>query len=62
MYIGEGEVMVQFGGWGGVCNDLWDDADAKVVCRQLGLAGGKASRRMYTGAVGAIWMHSVQCR
>ena len=54
--------MVQFGGWGGVCDDLWDDADAKVVCRQLGLTGGKARRRMKIGASGAIWMASVQCR
>ncbi|XP_052276945.1 deleted in malignant brain tumors 1 protein-like isoform X3 [Dreissena polymorpha] len=48
--------------WGTVCDDLWTDKEAQVVCRQLGYKWGAS----FTGAafgegVGEIFLDNVQC-
>lgn len=52
------------GTWGTVCDDAWDDNDAAVVCRQLGLnpVGARAiSFSFYGEGVGQIWLDQVGC-
>lgn len=52
------------GRWGTVCDDAWDDTDAAVVCRQLGLPSAGAfalSVSAFGEGVGDIWLDEVGC-
>eukprot|EP00040_Diaphanoeca_grandis_P034351 m.212758 g.212758 ORF g.212758 m.212758 type:complete len:2119 (-) comp33134_c2_seq2:132-6488(-) len=48
--------------WGTVCDDLWSDKDARVVCRQLGYVGGVAvSKAAYGEGMGLVVYDDVNC-
>ncbi|XP_030643570.1 neurotrypsin [Chanos chanos] len=60
----EGRVEVFHAGhWGTICDDQWDDSDAEVVCRQLGLGGtAKAWVEAYFGqGSGRVLLDEVRC-
>ena len=58
-----GRVEILFDGvWGTVCDDFWEDRDARVVCRQLGYPGGEAwSLAEFGEGSGAIHLDNVEC-
>ena len=48
--------------WGTICDTMWDNSDAKVVCRQMGYADGRARRSSYYGGgAGPIWLDRMGC-
>ncbi|CAH1251216.1 DMBT1 [Branchiostoma lanceolatum] len=60
----QGRVEVKPGGleWGTICDDGFDDRDAQVVCRQLGLHSGVAMAGGDFGeGTGNIWLRNLNC-
>ncbi len=59
-----GKVMLFHAGvWGAVTGDSFDDESAAIVCRQMGLTGGKGLKK-YTWTWerrDRIWMDDVHC-
>ncbi|XP_062612840.1 scavenger receptor cysteine-rich type 1 protein M130-like [Saccostrea cucullata] len=50
------------GSWGTICDDDWDNNDARVVCRMLGRSGGTAvDEASYGEGSGQIWLDDVNC-
>lgn len=60
----EGRVEVQHGSrWGTVCDDQFDDREARVVCRMLGFNGTAIAigSSRWSGATGPIFMDELMC-
>ena len=51
------------GEWGTVCDDGWDNADATVVCRQLGFysSANAYGSALYGKGTGSIWLNRLSC-
>jgi len=64
---GRVEVYILSGGqtgWGTVCDDFWDNQDARVVCRQLGFGDTGSSIQNYRPSAASsdpIWLDNVNC-
>ena len=59
----EGRVEIYWNNqWCTVCDDLWDDNDATVICKQLGYSRGSARVSAYFGeGSGIILLDNVNC-
>ncbi|VDI69984.1 galectin-3-binding protein, partial [Mytilus galloprovincialis] len=49
------------GVWGTVCDDGFDDNDARVVCRQLGFGNGISLGNAVDDGSGTIWLDDMGC-
>ena len=61
---GTGRVEIFYNGlWGTICDDGWDDIDARVACRQLGYKYALAALQGNDVAdgTGQIWLDDVAC-
>jgi len=49
--------------WGIVCDDVWDDRDARVVCKQLGFGNSGSAIQNFPSFVSnvPIWLDDVNC-
>lgn len=49
--------------WGSVCDHMWDEKDADVVCRMVGYTGSTQPNNNadYGQGNGTIWLNNVQC-
>ncbi|XP_062576045.1 deleted in malignant brain tumors 1 protein-like isoform X2 [Saccostrea cucullata] len=55
------EVFIN-GKWGAVCDQVWDNDDAKVACRSLGYSGGVAVNSSVFGPGNEyIWLDGINC-
>ena len=60
----EGNLLVFHDGqWGGVCDDEWDEYDARVACKQLGYPGsvGITNGGLFGYTPSQIWMDNIYC-
>ncbi|CAK1540979.1 unnamed protein product [Leptosia nina] len=58
----EGNVYIHHAGrWGAVCDDSWDNAAAKVVCRTFNKTGEATHGSQYGEAIEKFWMDDVVC-
>ena len=58
---GRVEIFIE-GLWGTICDDGFDDADAQVICGQLGYRDGRARTNAYYGqGLGTVWLKDVDC-